>query len=375
MSSFNLVQIVPSLNSGGVEKGTVDVANFLAKKKLSNHIISNGGSLVDGINKEYTSHHCLPVHSKNFFYYPFIANKISNYIKSNKINIVHVRSRAPAWIISFLSKRNIQTISTFHNVYGGDFLLKKIYNRQMANSNHVIAISNYVKNSILKKYNLKDKKITVINRGIDTDFFDDDVKDSEKKQFLEKYKIDKNKKIILYPGRITEWKGQHKFLNNIEKLNLKNFIVLFAGSISNLSHTNLLKKTIKDKSLTEKCMLIGDLNYNQLKIAYSISDLILSLPSRSEGFGRTISETLSMKKIILAKNIGGVYDQLENQENLFKIDDKDLHNLDQRIKNIFDLSQIEKKNIGEKSRQHIIDNFSIKTMVTNYYNFYEQISL
>ena len=374
MSSFNLVQIIPSLDSGGVERGTVDVANFLSTKKLSNHIISNGGSLIQEINKRYTSHCLLPVNTKNFFLYPIIANQIANYIKLNNINIVHVRSRAPAWITSLISKRNIKTVSTFHNVYGGDFFLKKIYNSRMANVNHIIAISNYVKNQITKKYNLDPEKITVINRGVDTDFFNDDVQEHKKQMFLKEYNITKEKKIILYPGRITEWKGQMNFLNYIENLNVKDFVVLFVGTTINKSHTNLLQKSIKDKNLDEKCRIIGKLKYTQLKIAYSIADLVLSLPNRSEGFGRTISETLSMEKIILARNTGGAYDQLDKLDNIFKIETKEFNTLNQRIKHILELSEENKKKIIENARQHIIDNFSLNNMVTNYYNFYEQIS-
>ena len=374
MSSFNLVQIVPTLESGGVERGTVDVANYLSSKNLSNHIISSGGNLLNEINKEFTSHCLLPVNSKNFLRYPIIAYAIANYIKENKINILHVRSRVPAWIISLISKQNIQTVSTFHNIYGGDSYIKKIYNKQMSNVNHVIAISNYVKSSIIKKYNLEPEKITVINRGVDTNFFNDDVQDKAKQDFLKKFNIKPNLKIILYPGRITEWKGQLNFINFVKNLDIKDFVVLFVGSTINSSHTNLLKKTINEKNLDDKCKVIGSLNYNQVKVAYSVADLVVSLPNRSEGFGRTISEALSMKKMILAKYVGGAYDQLKQLDDIFKIDEKGLNDLNQRIKQNLEISKENKKNILVNARQHIIDNFSLQNMVVNYYKFYEQIS-
>ena len=120
MSSFNLVQIVPSLDPGGVERGTVDVANFLAKKKIENSIITSGGKMINELDKNFTLVHQLPVDSKNFFSYPLVAKKINKFIKANNINIVHVRSRGPAWMINLMAKNNIKTISTFHNVYGGN---------------------------------------------------------------------------------------------------------------------------------------------------------------------------------------------------------------------------------------------------------------
>ena len=287
---------------------------------------------------------------------------------------MHVRSRVPAWIISLISKKNIKTVSTFHNIYGGDTLIKKIYNKQMANVNHIIAISNYVKLNITKKYNLDPEKITVINRGIDTDFFKDDVAENSKQLFLQKNNIKQNSKIIFYPGRITEWKGQLNFLDFIENLDVKDFVVLFAGSTINSSHTNLLKSTISEKKLVDKCRVVGNLNYSELKIAYSVSDLVVSIPSRSEGFGRTISETLSMKKMIIARYTGGAYDQLQQLDNVFKIEEKELQNINQRIKYSIELSKEKKNNILANARQHIINNFSLNNMVTNYYNFYERIS-
>lgn len=375
MSSFNLLQIVPSLESGGVERGAIDLANFLSQKKLSNHIISNGGRMLKNIDAKFTSHFNLPVNSKNIFMYPFIANRISKYVSKNNINIVHVRSRGPAWISSFLPTNNIKTVSTFHNIYGGDSVIKKFYNKRMAKVNYIISISDYVKQEISNKYNIHPDRIFVINRGIDTDFFDDDINENDKKNFLDKYNIANGQKIFLYPGRITEWKGQYQFISEIEKINMKGRIILFAGDLSNISHTNLLKKEIKNKNLTDKCKILGSLNDQDLKIAYSLSDLVLSLPTRPEGFGRTISETISMKKIIIAKNIGGVFDQLKGLDNIYKIEERDMDQMSEKIEQIMQLPKGIKDNIVNKGRDHVRNNFSLHKMVSNYFNFYEKISI
>jgi len=375
MSSFNLVQIVPSLDSGGVERGTIDLANFLSHKNLSNHIISNGGRLLKNIDTSFTNHYKLPVNSKNIFKYPFIAKKIFKYVTSNNINIVHVRSRGPAWISSFLSTNNIKTVSTFHNIYGGESFIKKFYNKKMSNVNYIISISNYVKKEISRKYNIDPNRIFVINRGVDTDFFNDDVNESDKKKFLDKHNIVNGQKIFLYPGRITEWKGQHQFISKIEKINMKGRVIIFAGDTSNNSHTNLLKKEIKNKNLLDKCKILGPLDDRDLKIAYSLSDLVLSLPTRPEGFGRTISETISMKKIIIAKNIGGVFDQLKDLDKIYKIEEKDMDQLSEKIEQIMQLEEGYKENLVSRGRDHVRNNFSLHNMTSGYFNFYEKISI
>ena len=109
MSSFNLVQIVPSLDSGGVERGTVDVANFLAEKKIQNFIITSDGKMIKELDEKFIHVHQLPVASKNILSYPLIARKINRFIKAKNINIVHVRSRGPAWMINLMAKNNINT--------------------------------------------------------------------------------------------------------------------------------------------------------------------------------------------------------------------------------------------------------------------------
>ena len=108
MKKIKLMQIVPNLNSGGVEQGTLDLANYLAAQKNNNIIISNGGALLSYLNKQYVKHYLNPVHSKNFFSMPFVAKKINKIIKENKTNILHVRSRAPAWLLPYISKKKFK---------------------------------------------------------------------------------------------------------------------------------------------------------------------------------------------------------------------------------------------------------------------------
>ena len=113
MKTFNLMQILPSLQSGGVEQGTIDVANFLSSLEIKNHITSNGGQMLAYLNKKYIEHNSLPVHSKNFFKAPFTAKKINHIVEKKNIDILHFRSRAPAWLLPYINKQNIKIVSTF----------------------------------------------------------------------------------------------------------------------------------------------------------------------------------------------------------------------------------------------------------------------
>ena len=371
MPSFKVVQVIPALESGGVERGTIDVANYLAELKIHNSIISNGGLLENELNQEFIDHFKLPVHSKNPLVYFNLAKKIQEYIRIKKINLVHVRSRAPAWIVNMMNKKSYKSIATFHNIYSGDMFLKKMYNKGLAKMDYIISISEFVKDEIIKKYKINPQKISTIYRGVDTDYFIDQVSEKDLQNFLIKFSINREKKIILYPARLTAWKGQIDILNVARKIAKDNLIIYFVGDAKNISFYNLLQKKISDTNLENICKILGNLTTKELKIMYFISDLILSTPNKPEGFGRIISEALSMKKMILAFNYGGVKDQLNRLDSIYKAEPLNYDLLDQKINTILSLSEEEKNNLSKKGRKHVVKFFSKKEMVYNYKNFYE----
>ena len=373
MKNFNLLQILPSLESGGVEKGSVDLANFLSSKNIHSYIISNGGRMISQLNKKNITHITLPVHSKNIFTMFLTARKINKIIKNNHINIVHVRSRAPAWMLKFINTKSFQTISTFHNIYGSDFFLKKKYNLAMSSVDKIVAISKFVKSSIIELYQIDSKKITVIHRGIDTDFFSPKLKiNDDIKKFLIKFNVPPDKKIVLFPGRLTEWKGQVSFLNILEQYNSDEILCYFVGDDKNLSYTKKLLQEIKKRKLDSACRITGQISQNNLKLFYFCSDVIISAPLKPEGFGRVISEGLSMRKIVLSYNYGGAEEQLAGLDSIMKITPHDQIDLKNKIDRVFKLSSSYKERIGSISRNHIINNFSKEKMLNKYLNLYKR---
>ena len=374
MKIFNLMQIVPSLQSGGVEQGTVDLSNYLASLKIRNFIISNGGNLLSYLNKQYVEHNILPVHSKNFFKMPFTAKKVNNLLKESEINILHLRSRAPAWMIPYLAKDNLKIVSTFHNVYGHENIIKKIYNKKLSKVDKIVAISSYVKNEITNLYKINPKKIKVINRGIDVNFFDqDNINQEFFINFLKKNNISPDNKIILFPGRLTKWKGQIEFLNIVSALKDKKIIFYFIGDDKNTSYKNKFINEINKKNLNNICRVLGNLNAEELKIMYKCSDVIISAPLKPEGFGRIISESLAMKKIVLAYNYGGAKDQINKLDDLYKINPGQLNELKDKIIKVLEMDQIAINNLGNIAREHVLKNFSKSLMLDSYYNFYQEL--
>jgi len=373
MSSFNLVQIVPSLDSGGVERGTVDVANFLAQKQIKNFIITSGGKMIKELDDNFVHVHQLPVSSKNFFSYPSIARKIYKFIQANNINLVHVRSRGPAWMINFMSKNNIKTISTFHNVYGGNSFIKKMYNKGLSKMDHLIAISDYVKETVIQKYNITNKNISVINRGIDTEYFNQPINNTYKEDFINRHQIDKSKKIILFPARLTRWKGQLEFVDVIRKITTESILVLFAGDTKNDSYTKQLREKINKSNLNDTFKILGSINREEMRLLFDIADLSVSLPLRAEGFGRTISESLYSGTPVIAFNYGGAKNQLEHLSDFFKLTPQEYGSLPNKIDLLLNLSSNQKVKIFQNVKTVIENNFSKENMVNQYLEFYESV--
>jgi len=373
MSSFNLVQIVPSLDSGGVERGTVDVANFLAQKQIKNFIITSRGKMIKELDDNFVHVHQLPVSSKNFFSYPSIARKIYKFIQANNINLVHVRSRGPAWMINFMSKNNIKTISTFHNVYGGNSFIKKMYNKGLSKMDHLIAISDYVKETVIQKYNITNKNISVINRGIDTEYFNQPINNTYKEDFINRHQIDKSKKIILFPARLTRWKGQLEFVDVIRKISTESILVLFAGDTKNDSYTKQLLEKINKSNLNNTFKILGSVKQEEMRLLFDIADLSVSLPLRAEGFGRTISESLYSGTPVIAFNYGGAKNQIENLSDFFKSTPQDYVSLPNKIDVLLNLSGDQKIKILQNIKTVIENNFSKENMINQYLEFYESI--
>ena len=223
-SKLKVLQVIPKLGYGGAETGCYDLAHYLPENNCSSFIVTSGGELLKFIDQKKVKLIKLPVNSKNPILIIFNAIVLICIILFHNISIVHARSRAPAWSCLIATKiTRIKFITTFHGTYNFKGSLKKFYNSIMARSNLVIAGSNFIFSHIKENYSKhlnSKKKFLVIFRGINVDYFDSSTTlDSEESRLISDWEVDKNKKIILMPGRLTAWKGQETF---IEALNLVN---------------------------------------------------------------------------------------------------------------------------------------------------------
>ena len=251
-SNLKVLQVIPKLGYGGAETGCFDIAHYLPENNCGSYIVTSGGDLLKFINKDRVKVIKLPVHSKNplIIFFNFLA--LIGIILFNNISIVHARSRAPAWSCLFAAKlTGRKFVTTFHGTYNFKSKLKKFYNSVMVRSDLIIAGSNFIFSHIKQNYSKyldAKKKLLVIFRGINVDYFDPSTKlDIDEKKLLKKWQIEKDKKIILLPGRLTEWKGQEVFLDAINLVNIElGYEAFYAVILGSDQGRDLYKKNLLD---------------------------------------------------------------------------------------------------------------------------------
>ena len=375
------MQVIPSLGYGGAETGCYDLAHYLYEQNCSSYIVTSGGELLKYVDKKKVKVIRLPVHSKNPLLILINSLILSLVILLLNISIVHARSRAPAWSCYFAAKlTGRKFVTTFHGTYKFSGSIKKFYNSIMLKSDLVIAGSNFIfshiNNNYLKYLNPK-KKFLVIFRGINTDYFDSStILDKEEDKLLQKWGIKRGKKIVLMPGRLTEWKGQELFL---EAINLANkelgheafYAVILGSDQGRAIYKKKLMRLVEQYRLNNQIRFIDQCN--KMPVAYKISNIIISSSIEPEAFGRVSVEAQSMEKPIIASNIGGSNETIIDNKTGFLFQNGNPESLSKKILEVLQLDEITLKSMGSEGRKNVVKKFNIEKMCFSTYSEYKKL--
>lgn len=379
----NILQIIPSLKSGGIERGVVEINNYLVKNGFNSFVLSSGGKMVYQIEQAGGRHITMDVATKNPFKMFMNIFKIRKIIKENNIDLVHVRSRAPAWSAYFACKKiKCPLISTIHGNYSvGNFLfswLKRFYNSSMVRADKIICVSNYIKEYAYKNYRIFRKKlesgdVEVIHRGVDVDLFNPSKVSQERIiALINKMQVANDLPIILLPGRLTEWKGQLYFMDVLSMVKNKNYLCLIVGDAKDHEdYLNKLKDKIKEKHL-EGLVKIED-NISDMSAGYMLADIVVSTSIRGEAFGRVVPEAQAMKKMVIATSIGGSLETIIDDKTGWLVDPNNKKKFAEIIDKVLNMSREEKAKMGEVARQHIVDNYTTEKMCSKTVNLYNKM--
>ena len=381
-STIKVLQVIPRLGFGGAETGCYDLAHFLAEQKCKSFLITSGGELLKFVRKDKIKIIRLPVHSKNPII--MIVNSIVIFfiILFYNIDIVHARSRAPAWSClwaCFFSRKKF--VTTFHGTYNFSNKLKLFYNSVMTRSKLIIAGSNFIFNHINENYqkylNPKKKKLMVIFRGINLEYFNSRNVSEKKVNILTKnWNINKNDFIILLPGRLTRWKGQEMFIQAlnllIEKYDKKNFHAFILGSNQGRSvYSKKLLFLVERYRLGKKITFIQ--NCKEMPTAYQLADVVISASIEPEAFGRVAVEAQAMNKPIIASNIGGSKETVINGKSGLLFNSKDTEELASNINKFMGMGKESLSLMGEHGRKNVEKKFNVDQMCQTTFTEYKKL--
>jgi len=380
-TKINVLQVIPNLGYGGAETGCYDIAHYLSEKDCGSFIATASGELLKFVQKEKVKIFRLPVHSKNPILIIFNALILSVLIIFLRINIVHARSRAPAWscYLACLFTNRI-FVTTFHGTYNFKNKFKKFYNSIMLRAKLTIAGSNFIFSHINENYKefiSKEKKLRVIFRGINVDYYNQkNISILKQEKLKQEWKLTSNKFTILMPGRLTYWKGQEKFIESlnilIEDYNFTNFQAIMLGS--DQGRTVYRKKLI---SLVERYNLNKKVKFidhcKEMPLAYSLADVVVSASIEPEAFGRVAVEAQSMGKPIIASNIGGSKETIVNKKSGYLYEFDDPRELAKSLNTVIQLNEEELKSMGNEGRKNISKKFDIETMCDTNLNEYKKL--
>jgi len=360
---MKIVQILPELNEGGVERGTVELSRELVKLGHESIVISAGGSLQGKIVEDGAEHILLDVCSKNILTAYFRMKKLRKVLQSVNPDVIHVRSRVPAWLAFWANKTlGISFVTTVHG-----FNSVSIYSKIMTKGDRVISVSGAIKSYIQKHYHTNDKIITVIPRGIDLELFNPDNVDREFQKIFKKENGLDGKFIVSSVGRITQLKDLETFIRAISHIKdtLTDVVGLIVGGVreDKKGYFETLKELVISLKLEDNIVFTG----SQSKVAeiYALSNVVVSSSKKPETFGRSVAEAIAMNTPVVATNHGGVLDIIVEDENGYFYPIGDDKILAQKV--------LKSKNLSFDGYRYISKNFSLKQMVDKTVEVYKNV--
>ncbi len=312
---LTIAQVLPEMDSGGVERVTLDFGSFLAEKGHRSMVVSKGGRLVPGLVQRGSEHRSCPhIGEKSPRCLPYIP-WLRRLILKEKVDVLHLRSRLPAWV-AYLAWKSIPVnkrpllITTFHGFYSIN-----AYSAVMTKGEKVIAISNAIADHIKQEYHTPDDRIQIIYEGIDENQFDADGIDEKRLDAVKKaWGIKKSDSmVILLPARITRLKGHDIFIESLSLIRSLNWTAVCVGSNDmKSSYLDSLKQMVINKGLENRILFPG--NCDDMPAAIKFSSIVVSASCEPESFGRVAVEAQAMNTPVVATAHGGAIETIHHNK-------------------------------------------------------------
>ena len=374
---MKILQILPALGQGGVERGTIEIAQALTAAGIPSGVVSAGGPMTHALEELGVRHYTLPTNSKNPFVLAKNAGAIAKIAATEGYTLMHVRSRAPAWSVKWASREcGVPWMATFHGVYGlSPRCLKLPYNRVMLQGVRTIAVSDYVRRHILENYEVDSTKVVRIHRGADVNVFRPDAVSAEDAlaKKTKQYHFAPDIPVITLPGRLTRWKGQEVFLEAVRLMRHKRVGLLFLGSDQGrVDYSDRLREMAS--SLPNETQVVFRDHSREIERVYALSEIVVNASTaQPEAFGRTIPEAQAMGCLVLGTAHGGACETIEDGVTGFLVPPGDAVAMARRLDEMLDMSTEAKAKMREAAIASVRNNFSVAKMCERTLELYRSL--
>jgi glycosyltransferase involved in cell wall biosynthesis len=369
-----IMQIIPALGAGGAEQGCIDVAAGLVQAGAMSIIVSSGGPRTHDLARSGATHITLPVHSKN----PIVMWKniaaLRRLIKSYNVDIVHARSRAPAWSAwRACQGTNAHFMTTCHAPYNTENSVKNFYNSSISKGERVIAISHFVAQYLKDSFGLGDDVIRIVHNGIPLERFHPTTVTPERMiKISRQWRLPDGASVIMMPGRLTRWKGHHVLIEAMALLDRADvFCVLIGSDQGRTEYRTELETAIATRGLEGRVRIID--HCDDMPSAYMLSTVVVSASTDPEGFGRVPVEAQAMGRPIIATDHGGAQETILRGETGWLIPPNDPAALSRAMEEALSLSQQQRAVLATRAMAHIAENFTREKMIDHTLDVYAEL--
>jgi glycosyltransferase involved in cell wall biosynthesis len=370
-----VLQVLPSLGSGGAERGTVELAGALVEAGWTSYVASRGGPLEHEIARAGGTHVTLPLASKNPLVMRRNTVELVSLIRRFGVDIVHARSRAPAWSACAAARATGRRfVTTFHNAYGAHTALKRRYNSVMARGDRVIAISDFVADHAASVYGVGRDRLRTIPRGVDLEIFDPNRVGAQRMiNLARQWRLPDGTPVVMLPGRLTRWKGGLDFIAAVAKLGRRDVCCVLAGSEQRPGFRRELEAAIHENGLAGLFRIVEECR--DMPAAYMLADVVVSASRDPEGFGRVIVEAQAMGRPVVATDHGGARETVVPGVTGWLVPPREPAALAAAIGEALSITVEERQQLAQRSIAHIAARYTREAMCAGTIRVYEELLL
>lgn len=375
---LTVLQIVPRMELGGAERGTLEIAEAIMREGGRALVVCAGGKMLPRVVKVGGEVIAMNVDTRNPLNLWQNARLLARLIQDLGIDVVHARAPGPAWSAYWATRRtHTPFVTTYHGAYAGDRLLKRLYHTVMARGRPVIAVSDYLRNRVIEKHGAPPDQVVVIPRGADIAVFSDEAVGNERAVTLADQwgLLDDPRPVIMLPGRLSSQKGAEDLIDAADRLRAMrgaDFLILFVGEDDGSGYGEVLRRRIDRLGIGDCARMVGACS--DMAAAYKLASVVVSATVQPEAFDRSIIEAQAMGRPVIATDHGGVREAVAHGESGWLYPPGDVARLTVELNKALNLDPSQRAHMGMAARARTHSRFTVAAMQRATLDVYERVA-